>query len=218
MLRKAFAWFTVLVVAGVLAGCTSSYVDPKYKNQQASDLKQPDNRQRVRLEVEFQTNGKPNSWATSKVRQVVADALTRSRTVVIVAEDDTAPAATMRIVMNNVGDMGEAFGKGFGTGLTFGLMGSMVTDGYQFDGTFIPEGSTNAVTHRYEHAIYSTVGNKEGPRGLEPLPIAQAFEKVVNDLVVAFLKDLQNQGYLVYADGDLIGPLALFTQDVMRLD
>lgn len=188
--------------AAMLAGCAKSYVDPKYKDVTMTDLKRPAEMQRVRLDVEFLTNGSPNTWAAKHVRDRIEQALTKSGTVQLVSGDQTDDVAIIHVVMNNVGDVGDAMAKGFGTGLTFGLVGSSVTDGYVFDATFTPAGGGEPVTKQYRHAIYSTVGNKEGPAGLTPMSPSQAFDQVVQDLVMVFLKDLQAQGYLVRLDLD----------------
>ena len=74
----------------------------------------------------------------------------------------------MDVVMNNVGDVGEAVAKGVGTGLTLGLAGSMVTDGYFFTATYQAVGK-EPVRKVYKHALHSTVGNAKDPEGLEPV-------------------------------------------------
>jgi len=193
--------FSAVIATLLLAGCATSYVDPQYKNASIADLKRPAAPQRVVLTVEFQTNGSPNSFATNMLRDKAEQALTRSGTVQVAATADAADASRIHIVMNNVADMGDAVAKGFSTGLTFGLVGSLVTDGYTFDASYTPANGKPIARH-YEHAIYSTVGNKEGPAGLTPLSPTQAFEQVVLELVTAFLKDLQAEGQLTQLKHD----------------
>jgi hypothetical protein len=100
----------------------------------------------------------------------------------------------LSFVLNNVADTGAAAGKGFGTGLTFGLAGSHVTDGYEMT-VRLTQGTT--ITERaYSHAILSTIGNASGPPGLTPVSLGAAFNQVVDDLVLNAIKDLQAAGML----------------------
>lgn len=195
-MTRRISLLTVTFIASLLLwGCTSSYVDPQYKNVTMADIKAPAEKYRIRLHTEFQTNGTPNERATKLFTERAREALEKTGVVVIVAETDTAPAADLRIVMNNVGDVGAAAAKGFGTGLTFGLVGSMVTDGYVFDASYTPQGG-NVIKRHYKHAIHTTVGNAEGPKGLTPMSVGAAFEKVVNDLMMVLIRDLQAEGQL----------------------
>jgi hypothetical protein len=96
----------------------------------------------------------------------------------------------LEIVMDNFGDAGAAVAKGIGTGLTLGLAGSTVTDGYVFLATYTPLGKA-PVTKEYRHAIHSTVGVKAGPPGLEPMSVQAAFDRVLEELVLRLLLDLR---------------------------
>jgi hypothetical protein len=85
----------------------------------------------------------------------------------------------LEIVLDNVGDVGDAAGKGALTGLTFGAKGSQVTDGYVLTATCRATGK-QAVTKVYRHAIHTTIGNADGPPGLVAEESVQAaFDKVV---------------------------------------
>lgn len=218
-MKKLIYRILVLCLFGLtLAACTSSYVDPKYKNVSMSEIQSPAGKHRVRLSVAFQTNGKPNEYASKKIKERIKEVLEKTGVVEVVTDEDKAPAEELNIVMNNFGDMGDAMAKGFGTGLTFGLVGSMVTDGYSFEASYQPSAGGEApVTKRYEHAIYTTVGNKQGPEGLTPLSVGEAFNTVLNDLIIVFLRDLQKDGYLSSIQLDhYTGQLAYFTRVTPR--
>src|SRR5262249_30405612 len=96
------------------------------------------------------------------------------------------------ILIDNVGDKGEAAAKGFGTGLTLDLAGSLVTDGYVFTGTYQAAGKA-PITKVYKHALHSTIGNAKGPERLTPMTVQQAFDKVLKDLVLDCVLDLQKE-------------------------
>ncbi|MDF3345600.1 hypothetical protein PUT75_02395, partial [Acinetobacter pittii] len=49
-------------------------------------------------------------------------------------------------------------------------------------------------SQRYPHMILTTVGNKKAPiENVQPMSINQAFNKVVDDVVIRFSSDLQKQ-------------------------
>ena len=193
LLVMVFASVVLLTQAACLT--SKSYVDPELKKVVLQDLEQRENPAPIYLIVEFQTNGKPNLRATNQVFDQVTATLRSTGMFTEVRSAASDDAATMQIVMNNVADMGSAVGKGIGTGLTLGLAGSMVTDGYVFTATFTAPGM-EPVIKEYKHAIHTTIGNKRGPQGLTPVPIGQAFDQVVRDLVLNLLEDLQTEGHL----------------------
>lgn len=188
----------VLVFTLLATGCltTKSYVDPTLPDVKYTDLTRRSPGEKIAVNVEFQTNGKPKPEVSKAVLDKLV--LTLRATGVFADVITQADPANDRldVVMNNVADMGKAVGKGIGTGLTFGLAGSLVTDGYEFKATYRPVGK-DPVVRNYKHAIHTTVGNKKGPPGLQPVPVGQAFDMVVEDLVLNLLRDLQKDGYLV---------------------
>jgi hypothetical protein len=98
------------------------------------------------------------------------------------------------VIVNDVGDMKAAAAKGFGTGLTFGLIGSHVSDNYEVSVRLTQMG---VVTEKnYQHAILSTVGNASAPPGLTAVPLPMAVNQVADDIVLNFLKDTQSSGKL----------------------
>jgi hypothetical protein len=195
--QRTLAVSFVAVLLLFVAGCTKSYVDPAHNDVSFDQLVTNQKPVKVLVEFQFQFNGTPKEPSTKLIRPWLINVLRGSRVVepVDVAVDGE-PTGKFVITMNNVGDMGEAFAKGFGTGLTFGLAGSLVTDGYVFTTDYYPPGEQKAVSNSFKHAIHSTVGNKAGPEGLEPMTTMEAFHAVLEDLVIVMLKDLQKEGYL----------------------
>jgi hypothetical protein len=59
--------------------------------------------------------------------------------------------------LDSIADTGDAIGKGIKTGLTFGGVGSRVTDSYVLTATFKPTGGP-AVQKIYRHALHSAIG------------------------------------------------------------
>jgi hypothetical protein len=184
-----------LIIMGLTsAGCLSvkSYVDPQLPKVTYADLLRRSDVRPIYLTLEFQTNGKPNSKGRSLALDRVTRTLEMSKLFSYVAFTPADTLDRIDIVMNNVGDKGEAITKGVGTGLTFGLAGSIVTDGYVFTTTFQAVGK-EPVRKVYKHALHTTIGNANGPEGLKPLAVREAFDKVVEELVLNFLLDLQKE-------------------------
>lgn len=179
--------FTVLLAGG----CAKAYVDPAYRQVGYEDLKRRETPVPVRLSTEFQVNGTPKERQSEFLRSKV-ERFFKSTGLLAPSEE----GAALEIVLNNVGDIGAAAAKGFGTGLTFGLIGSTVTDGYILTATYRPVGQEDAFVRSYRHAIHTTIGNKQGPPGLEPLPLPEAFDRVLEDMLLNLSNDLQFEGYL----------------------
>src|SRR5205823_5515294 len=101
----------------------------------------------------------------------------------------------LKFSFNNHADTGGAVGKGVLTGLTFGAAGSMVTDFYDLQVEY-SRSEWARQSRSYQHAMYTTIGNRDGPTGLEPLPTQSAADRIVEQLVLTALRDLQTAGEL----------------------
>jgi hypothetical protein len=193
--RAGLGLFTLsLLLLGL--GCISpkSYVDPALPKVEAASINRDDPKI-VALEAQFFRQGKRLPKADAQVQNQVRTQLLASGAVkeVLARPDPALPL--LHVELNNVGDTGAAVGKGIGTGLTFGLVGSRVTDGYVFTAILKRPGQPD-LQKIYNHAIHTTIGNKKGPEGLEPMTTQLAFEKVVEGLVLNMVKDFQAEGAL----------------------
>jgi hypothetical protein len=186
----------LIMCAALLQGCISmhSYVDPQYHHAGYSDLARSQQPYALSIKTEFQRNG----VAQPRVDRQVSDDVIRTLRAsgVVVPYDGKGPAdGDLSIIVNNVAAVGNSAAKGFGTGMTFGLVGSHVTDGYEMTARLIQGDFSEE--RKYQHAILSTIGNASGPPGLTPVALATAFNQVVDDMVLNFLKDMQGRGRLL---------------------
>lgn len=192
-----------LVVAGIacvtLSACvtTRSYVDPQYHRAGYDQIYRLNDPVSVMVDAQFERNGQPYPAVDSELRQVVERTLR--------ATGDFTPTSSLgdsgviQVVANNIADLAAARAKGFGTGLTFGAAGSTVTDAYEFQFTYRgADGKEHQ--HSYQDAIYTTVGNASPPVVADPTTPALAFEKVIEDVTLNFVKDLQAEGALPKAN------------------
>lgn len=187
---------SVVLVALALGGCVSSksYVDPKYKEVSYSDVSRVQDLYGVRINVDFQRNGKSLPAANGELRSSVERVLRASGVVI----PTTGPTDLgIKVTCNNVADMGGAAAKGLGTGLTLGLAGTAVTDFYQVTIEFRQGGEL--ISKRYDHAIHTTIGNKAPPvQGVMATSAPNAFSGVVEDVILQFLKEMQEANVLTF--------------------
>lgn len=180
-----------------LSACMSmhSYVDPSVGEPHYADLKKPASPQPVQLLVELQTKGVPNARATEALKPRVYEQVSQSGLFSQVSYDPVPSGRKLSITINNVPLTDNAAAKGFGTGLTFGLVGSMVTDGYTCTASYIAPGR-DAVTKVVKHAIYTTIGNASGPEGLKPMPLQEASSTVIRQIVAKSLEEIDQSSDL----------------------
>jgi len=194
LLRNLRVILLASAVAGLVGGCLSikSYVDPQLPKVGYGDLLVRRDPRPAALTVAFHRNGEPATFGVSRAREEVRVVFQRSKLFSAVLDQPTTDTDAFDVILDNVGDVGDAMAKGMKTGVTFGGAGSLVTDGYIFSATFRPAGK-EPVTKVYRHAIHSTIGNTDGPSGLTPMGISEAFSKVVEELVLNLLLDLQKE-------------------------
>lgn len=187
----------VILLAGVLTGCISpkSYVDPAFSKASYNDIKAVDKKYDSLVQVEFQRNGELLPQANNEVRGHVERTL---RATGVITPNNAAENFTIKVVVNNVADMSDAFSKGFGTGLTFGAVGSTVTDYYEIEINYTGEDG-KTITENYKHALHTTIGNADAP--IENVPEttpAAGFGTIVEQTILNFIADMQKQGKLTY--------------------
>jgi hypothetical protein len=186
--------FLMFVVSVFLAGCMSpkSFVDPNFPRVSYDDVAKRSVPLRLVLGVEFQRNGEPFQKVDSTLRDVTERVLRASGVVIPIADGGEGQ---IRVVVNNIADLGGAVAKGFGTGLTFGLAGSTVTDAYEMLVSITANGKTITRT-AIKHALHTAIGNTSTPPGLEVMPPSTAFQKVMEQMLLRVLQDVQRTGEL----------------------
>jgi hypothetical protein len=190
-IKRASALAGAISVALSLSACMTphSYVDQSLGEPHYADLKKPASPQPIQLLVEFQTKGVANARATEAVRPRVYEQVSQSGLFSQVSYEPVSSGRKLSISINNVALTDNLAAKGFGVGLTFGLVGTMVTDGYICSISYVESGH-DAVTKVVKHAIYTTIGNASGPAGLQPMPLQQASDTVLRQMVAKSLEEI----------------------------
>ena len=108
-------------------------------------------------------------------------------------ETPVPDGALLSVVLNNVPMSDDAFSKGFVTGLTFGLAGSQVSDGYICTMKYLPAPQAAPITKTARHAIHTVIGAKEGPaNGTKMESIEMAVKTMTRQIVSTALNDLSH--------------------------
>lgn len=185
IVRHAARGLALLSCALVLSGCLTakSYVDPALPRVDRADIAAPTTPRPVQVAVEFRTKGSANAAATAEVQpRAIAIAAESGLFSTVSREATGADAGLLTVVINNVPLEGEnAEAEGFGVGLTFGAVGTMVTDSYVTTMTYSRGGETTSVDVR--HALHTTIGNKAGPEGLTAMTPQDAIHQVIDQII-----------------------------------
>lgn len=182
-----------LAVALALSGCMSmkTYVDPQYAKSSPQDIKAVASKYTTLVQVEFQVNGEAKPAVDDQLMAQVTKSLLASGVFQIGAG---AELPTIKVVVNNVADLGDAAASGFVTGLTFGAAGSVATDRYEATVSYTDKNG-QPKTKKYLHALHTTLGNADAPvAGVAPLPLNDAFGKVIEQVLTNFIADMQREG------------------------
>jgi hypothetical protein len=185
------------VAAGVaLTGCASVYVDTATREVADTEIKRPAIALPAALVFDFQTNGAPNAAASRFLKDQVAAQVEKSGLfqVVPTAGGNTA---LLNITINNVPITKDAAQQGFVTGLTFGLAGSAVTDGYICTVSYVPADGSPTVSSTARHAIHTTMGNATAPaNGVKSASTEEAVRTMARQIIANALRDLSTNPQL----------------------
>jgi hypothetical protein len=182
------------VGVSTLSGCASFYIDPATKDVAPSEFKHVDQPKPTQFVFEFQTKGAPNARATEKLKQQVTDEVKSSGLFASIVDQPGADTGMLQITLNNVPitSKDEALAKGFATGLTFGLIGSSVTDGYICTVSYLPPGGQKPmIIKTAHHAIHTTLGAASAPEGtIKADSLMDAANTMTRQIVANALRDL----------------------------
>lgn len=159
----------MLLVLGALVGlggCASFYVDGNSPEVPASQFRKPSSPSPVQLIWEFKTKGVANARATELLKPKVRDQIMASGLFASVTDAPVQSGALLALTINNIPLSDDAVSKGFVAGLTFGLAGQTVGDGYECELRFTPDRTgAKDISTQAKHVIYTNVGSAASPAG-----------------------------------------------------
>lgn len=188
---KRLSLIVTILLSLALSGCASFYVDTGTPDVPPSAMKKVVQPVPVQLLFEFQTKGVANTRATDFLRSQVFDQVRASGLFSQVEDKPVAGGTLLGIKLDNVPLSDDAFSKGFVTGLTFGLAGNQVSDGYVCTITYVGSDGQRKIEKKALHAIHTTVGAKDGPaNGIKADSAEAAVTMMARQIVGTALKDL----------------------------
>ncbi len=191
LINSALLGATIILLSA--CGSTTSYVDPTFGKASYDDIAPVATKYRVSLAVQYQKNGKPFAAGKQQARALVASTLTTTGVFDLVGDSS---GSTLLVIVNNFTDKSSSVAKAFGTSLTFGAIGSTLTDYYEFTIEYV-DANGEKLQVEYKHALHTTVGNKGAPvEDAEPTSTALGFATIVEQVMLNFVKDMQNSGSL----------------------
>lgn len=185
---RAFVLSAGLAAASLMTGCASMYVDTATKEVPVASMKKPAQLKPTQVSFEFKTRGAPNAAATKQLTDNVIKQVGESG---LFAPAGASGAAMLNISIDNIQLGNDPTSKAIVTGLTFGLAGTAVSDGYVCTLTYLAPGQSTPVVKKATHAIHTTIGNAGAPEGAGPkVDALTAINTVTRDVVSNALRDL----------------------------
>lgn len=171
---RALRGLLLAVALVYLAGCASFYVDGNAPEVPAAQYKKPAAAAEVQLIWEFQTKGVANAKATEYLKARVLEQFSTSGLFSRVSDAPVASGALLTATVNNVPLTDDAASKGFVAGLTFGIAGQTVGDGYECTLRYTPgRNGAAALEQKSKHVIYTSIGATGPPPGAQKMANAE---------------------------------------------
>ena len=196
MIRNAFAALAVTLFALSPASVAHAgmWVSTELGDVPADQLVKIDSPQPVQLLFQFETNGAPNARAVAYLKGIVADDVKTSGVFSDVTETPAANGAILSITFNDVFDKKGMESKGFGTGLTLGLHGTIAYDDYAATAEYLPSGGAAKITAEAHHKLYSVIGVKSPPPDAVKVKNAdEGMHLIAAQLVAHLVNDIAKQ-------------------------
>jgi hypothetical protein len=188
----ALRWLLLASALSFLGGCASFYVDGNAPEVSTAQYKKPATPADVQLIWEFQTRGVANARATELLKTRVREQFAASGLFTGVGDAPVASGALLSVTVNNVPLTDDAVGKGFVAGLTFGIAGQTVGDGYECTLRYSRARSgAAAVVRSTKHVIYTRIGSGGPPPGAQKMAgVEEAVTTMLRQLISRTLNEL----------------------------
>lgn len=182
----------------LLSGCLAPkmYIDTALPPASKADVAVKASPEPIQFLYEFQTRGTANARATENTRERALNVMKDSGLFSAISAEPQANQRRLTVTINNFPITQDAASKGFGVGLTFGLAGTTVTDGYDCRAVLTVPGAA-PVSLQFKHALHTTIGNTSPPPGLVAEPsIQEAITKLISQLMWSIMRDMSKSGAL----------------------
>lgn len=194
----------ILISFLVLAGCasprTTSFLGASFPKVGYNDVRKSAKPAKLKLVVEFQRNGEHFPKGDVPLRDYSAAILNDTGLVSIsdvITESEEREQGEIRIVLNNIADSGTVAVETSRSMLPLWMVGKTITDAYEMS-LFITAGGKTVSRTGIHQAIHTAIGNMVVPSGIESFPHNKAFGKMLEQMILKALVDLQKGGGLAW--------------------
>jgi hypothetical protein len=195
--RCAVIAFIMLCLA--LGGCATpskSFLGGSFPVISYEDIKKPNRPLRLNLAVEFQRNGEPFSKGDVPLKDYASQILRESGVINPVEDQEEGE---VKVVLNNVADRSTVAAEQAGARHPLWMIGTTITDAYELSMFITMQGKTISRTG-IKHAVHTALGNINIPDYIKTFPHDQAFGKVLKQMILRALQDMQKSGELAILD------------------
>ncbi|MGH8761855.1 MAG: hypothetical protein ACREUR_01310 [Nitrosospira sp.] len=189
-----------VIVSSALMGCASpkSFLGASFPRMTYEDIKKRDAPLRLKVAVEFQRNGTHFPKGDIPLRDYATRILRETGVVSpidMLAPPDGEEDGTIKVLLNNVADSDTVDAEMARTGFPLWMVGKTITDAYEMSMTITTQGRTISRTG-IKHAYHTAIGNMDIPDNIEVFPSDEAFGKVLKQMILKALMDMQKSGEL----------------------
>ncbi len=182
------AWSCTLLV-----GCANFYVDNGLRDADHVQYTKPASPKPVQLFFSFQTKGSANARATEFLKAEVTDLVNQSGLFTEIKDVAGPDTGVLQITLNNIPLNDDAVAKGVMTGLTLGLAGNTVGDGYACELQYKRSEASAPIDAKVNHAIYTAIGNSSGPEAATKVKgMEEAVRTMTSQAIKSLLKKLSD--------------------------
>lgn len=191
-----------VVILLALAGCGAtpkeSFLGTSFPRLTYGNISRPGTPLRLQLTVEFQRNGQHFPKGDVPLRDYASQILLDSGVILPVSEFSPASRAEgkIRVVLNNIADSGTVAAQMRDRTHPLWMKGTTITDAYELS-MFITTARGAVSRTGIKHAVHTAIGNMSVPEGIQAFPQDQGFGRVLEQMILRALVDLQERGELV---------------------
>lgn len=182
----------VLLLTACATPPTASFLGGSYPQLSYNDLRKRAAPLPLKLKVEFQRNGEHFPKGDVPLRDY-ANLILRDSGVIMPVEE--GEEGEIRVVMNNVADPETVAAERASARHPLWVMGTTITDAYELSVFITMKGKTIARVG-IKNAVHTALGNIRVPDDIQTFPHNQAFGKVLEQMMLGALVDMQRTGEL----------------------
>jgi hypothetical protein len=189
-----------LVFPLALSGCiaANTYVDPGTPTVKYEDIVRPAQPLKLKVSAEFERNGDHIERSGRLLKDKVERVLLESGLIVPTLGSQVGE---IDVVLDCLEDRDVAASKGVGAGLTFGPDGSKLQYVFEMSVTITVNGKT-FTQEGLRHSVVTVNGSNGAPEGVKMTTLGTAVDKVIEQMLLAALRDFQKKNPTIEAASD----------------